>query len=293
MIPAPAGRASTITSRSPADRARLRAADPPHHCARCGTRAMSSRTGQLTGCAGATMAWRCASYPTRRSAICVAPVVVVLKSARLVVGRVAEWSSLGPENVRTSWTLSQDRSARRRAGRSFPASQRRRGAARRRRHRSLHFPLPQGSHRRTGRWPAAHAGRAPALLARAGRTAWHGAGQHRRTGQADRCPGRADRGRRYQAGLEDLYLPCKKKRRTKAQIAREAGLAWPRRRSIPISTPRPKRQDMSSRRRQPAVEDAKAALMALLILMEQFTKTPTWSASCVNGCGARGNWWRA
>jgi uncharacterized protein len=35
---------------------------------------------------------------------------------------------------------------------------------------------------------------------------------------------RRDRSNADQAGLEDLYLPYKQKRRTKAQIAREAGL---------------------------------------------------------------------
>jgi uncharacterized protein len=73
--------------------------------------------------------------------------------------------------------------------------------------------------------PAAHAGRAPGLPARAGRAARRRARQHRGAGQADAGAARtsiehADTKQR----LEDLYLPYKQKRRTKAQIAREAGI---------------------------------------------------------------------
>ncbi|MGM0544617.1 MAG: Tex family protein [Pseudomonadota bacterium] len=79
--------------------------------------------------------------------------------------------------------------------------------------------------------------------------------------------------------LEDLYLPFKKKRRTKAQIAREAGLE-PLADALladPTLTPeneaadylRPAEGDI------PAVEDAKAALDgAKQILMERFAEDP-------------------
>ncbi|RUR27797.1 RNA-binding transcriptional accessory protein [Vreelandella andesensis] len=79
--------------------------------------------------------------------------------------------------------------------------------------------------------------------------------------------------------LEDLYLPFKKKRRTKAQIAREAGLE-PLADALlanPTLTPeseaaqylRPAEGDI------PAIEDAKAALDgAKQILMERFAEDP-------------------
>ena len=79
--------------------------------------------------------------------------------------------------------------------------------------------------------------------------------------------------------LEDLYLPFKKKRRTKAQIAREAGLEplADALLSDPTLTPeneaagylRPAEGDI------PAVDDAKAALDgAKQILMERFAEDP-------------------
>ncbi|MBR9925637.1 MAG: RNA-binding transcriptional accessory protein [Gammaproteobacteria bacterium] len=79
--------------------------------------------------------------------------------------------------------------------------------------------------------------------------------------------------------LEDLYLPFKKKRRTKAQIAREAGLepladallANPRLNpeSEAAQYLRPEEGDI------PAIEDAKAALDgAKQILMERFAEDP-------------------
>ncbi|MGO2580075.1 MAG: Tex-like N-terminal domain-containing protein, partial [Halomonas sp.] len=79
--------------------------------------------------------------------------------------------------------------------------------------------------------------------------------------------------------LEDLYLPFKKKRRTKAQIAREAGLE-PLADALladPTLSPeseaahylRPAEGDI------PAIEDAKAALDgAKQILMERFAEDP-------------------
>jgi len=90
--------------------------------------------------------------------------------------------------------------------------------------RPVHRALPQGGDRRAGRCATAAAGRAPALPARAGGTA---RGDHRvdqraeqdDAGAADAISHAADKTR-----LEDLYLPYKPKRRTKAQIALEAGL---------------------------------------------------------------------
>ena len=51
-----------------------------------------------------------------------------------------------------------------------------------------------------------------------------GPGVDRRAGQADRRAGRPIAAAETKARLEDIYLPFKPKRRTKAQIAREAGL---------------------------------------------------------------------
>ena len=81
------------------------------------------------------------------------------------------------------------------------------------------------SDRRPRRHAAARAGRAPGLPARAGRAPRRGAEEHRGAGQADAGAARRDRRRATtKHELEDLYLPYKPKRRTKAQIAREAGL---------------------------------------------------------------------
>ena len=79
--------------------------------------------------------------------------------------------------------------------------------------------------------------------------------------------------------LEDLYLPYKKKRRTKAQIAREAGLA-PLAEALladPDLDPETEaaRYVRAAEGDTPAVEDAKAALDgAKQILMEQFSEDP-------------------
>jgi hypothetical protein len=98
-------------------------------------------------------------------------------------------------------------------------------ASGRRRHGALYFPLPQGSHRRPGRHPAAQPAGTPRLPARAGRPPRRRDRQHRRTGQARRrrCAKAIENAETKQR-LEDLYLPFKQKRRTKAQIAREAGI---------------------------------------------------------------------
>ena len=88
---------------------------------------------------------------------------------------------------------------RRDQGRRAPGEGRRR-AARRRRHRALHRPLPQGSHRRPRRHPAARTRSAPVLPARARRPPRGRAQEHRRAGQADARAARRDRRRADQAG---------------------------------------------------------------------------------------------
>ncbi|QOR39698.1 RNA-binding transcriptional accessory protein [Billgrantia diversa] len=79
--------------------------------------------------------------------------------------------------------------------------------------------------------------------------------------------------------LEDLYLPFKKKRRTKAQIAREAGLEPLADALLADPTLKPEAEAAKYIRPAegdvPAVEDAKAALDgARQILMERFAEDP-------------------
>ncbi|MDW7746209.1 Tex family protein [Halomonas sp.] len=87
------------------------------------------------------------------------------------------------------------------------------------------------------------------------------------------------RGAQTKQRLEDLYLPYKKKRRTKAQIAREAGLE-PLADALladPSLTPEAEaaRYLRAAEGDIPAVEDAKAALDgAKQILMERFAEDP-------------------
>ena len=80
------------------------------------------------------------------------------------------------------------------------ASRRHDQTARRGLDRSVHRPLPQGSHRRPRRHPAAHARRAPHLPARTRRTAHRDHRQHHRAGEDDRRAGEGDRAGRHQAG---------------------------------------------------------------------------------------------
>jgi protein Tex len=88
------------------------------------------------------------------------------------------------------------------------------------------------------------------------------------------------------AALEDLYLPFKPKRRTKAAIARERGLE-------PLAD-----AILADRRRAPEtlakaylsdeVPDAKEALSgARDILTERLAETPTFSVACAPSCSAR------
>ena len=79
--------------------------------------------------------------------------------------------------------------------------------------------------------------------------------------------------------LEDLYLPFKKKRRTKAQIAREAGLEPLADALLANPTLAPESEAAQYLREAegdiPAIEDAKAALDgAKQILMERFAEDP-------------------
>ncbi|MGO1773367.1 MAG: Tex family protein [Halomonas sp.] len=79
--------------------------------------------------------------------------------------------------------------------------------------------------------------------------------------------------------LEDLYLPFKKKRRTKAQIAREAGLEPLADALLADPTLNPDSEAVNYLRPAdgdiPAIEDAKAALDgAKQILMERFAEDP-------------------
>lgn len=79
--------------------------------------------------------------------------------------------------------------------------------------------------------------------------------------------------------LEDLYLPFKKKRRTKAQIAREAGLEPLADALLANPTLDPESEAAQYLREAegdiPAIEDAKAALDgAKQILMERFAEDP-------------------
>ncbi|MEE3216402.1 MAG: Tex family protein, partial [Pseudomonadota bacterium] len=79
--------------------------------------------------------------------------------------------------------------------------------------------------------------------------------------------------------LEDLYLPYRKKRRTKAQIAREAGLEPLADALLADPTLDPEHEAQAYLRpaegETPAIEDAKAALDgAKQILMERFAEDP-------------------
>src|SRR6185437_4975665 len=113
---------------------------------------------------------------------------------------------------------------RRRAGRGRAPGQRRGRAARRRRDRPVHRQVSLGGHRRARRRAAAHARGAPTLPARTRRAPERDpkeiTAQDKLTDELEAQIRAAD----SKARLEDLYLPHKPKRRTKAQIAREAGL---------------------------------------------------------------------
>ncbi|MGQ7245817.1 Tex family protein [Halomonas sp. V046] len=87
------------------------------------------------------------------------------------------------------------------------------------------------------------------------------------------------RGAETKQRLEDLYLPYRKKRRTKAQIAREAGLEPLANALLADPTLDPEREAAGYLREAdgdtPAIDDAKAALDgAKQILMERFAEDP-------------------
>jgi uncharacterized protein len=93
--------------------------------------------------------------------------------------------------------------------------------------------------------------------------------------------------------LEDLYLPYKQKRRTKAQIAIEAGLApladacWPIRRAIRRKKPPIPARSLRNADgvNNPGVPDTKAALDgARQILMERFAEDANCCSRCANTC---------
>ena len=77
---------------------------------------------------------------------------------------------------------------------------------------------------RVGRHPVAQAGGAARLPARAGGPAHHRAQEHRGAGQAHPGAGARHRRCRHQGGAGGPVRAPPPKRRTKAQIAREAGL---------------------------------------------------------------------
>ena len=75
--------------------------------------------------------------------------------------------------------------------------------------------------------------------------------------------------------LEDLYLPYKRKRRTKAQIAREAGLEPLAASLLENATLDPEEEAQKYINQDKAISDVKAALDgARQILMEQFAENP-------------------
>jgi protein Tex len=166
-----------------------------------------------------------------------------------------------------SKTISEELRVRRRAGRGG------RAAARRGRHGALHRPLPQGGHRRPRRRPAAHPGGAAGLSARAGGAARAVLKSIEEQGKlTDELRAEIEAADTKQR-LEDLYLPYKPKRRTKAQIAREAGWSrWP----WGCWRTRPRTPETAGRRLRRCRQgraDAKAALEgARQILMERFAE---------------------
>ncbi len=73
--------------------------------------------------------------------------------------------------------------------------------------------------------------------------------------------------------LEDLYLPYKKKRRTKGQIAREAGLEPLADKLLETPSLDPEKEAAAYLNKDAGIDDAKAALEgAKFILMERFTE---------------------
>ncbi len=83
--------------------------------------------------------------------------------------------------------------------------------------------------------------------------------------------------------LEDLYLPYKQKRRTKAQIAREAGIEPLAEALLDDPERSPETEAEKYLNVDAGFTDTKAVLDgARQILMERFAEDPNWSVSCAN-----------
>ncbi len=104
----------------------------------------------------------------------------------------------GNDGSGKSWRGKYQSTDRRRAWRPRAADQRDGGTARRRRHGPVRGALPQGNHRRSGRRPTAHAGRAIDLFARTRRAPGGDPQFGPRARQARRRAGSRDHGRRQQ-----------------------------------------------------------------------------------------------
>ena len=141
------------------------------------------------------------------------------------------------------------------------------------RHGALHRPLSQGGDRRSGRRPAAPPGGAPDLSAGARGAPCHRPREHHGAGQAHRRPEAEIEQADTKQRLEDLYLPYKPKRRTKAQIAREAGLEPLAEGLLADPTQDPAQAAAAYVDAEKGVPDATAALDgARQILMERFAE---------------------
>ena len=140
---------------------------------------------------------------------------------------------------------------RRRARRTGGPGDRRGRAARRRRDGAVHRPLPQGGDRDRSTTPSCARSRSGCATC----ASWRSGGRRsssrsgRRASSTTRCEAQimaAD----SKARLEDIYLPYKPKRRTKAQIAREAGLEPLADALLADPTPRPAAAAAGLRRRR-------------------------------------------
>ena len=187
-----------------------------------------------------------------------------------------------------------------RTRRSRAAGRGDRGAARRRRHRAVRRALPQGSDRRARRCAIAHAGRAAELPARAGGAAQRRSSNSiREQGKLDAALEAAILAADSKGRLEDIYLPFKPKRRTKAEIAREAGLE-----PLAESAARAARERSAGRWPPPFVDadkqvaDVAAALDgARAILVERFAedadligalREQMWATACMTSTVRKG-----
>ncbi len=114
---------------------------------------------------------------------------------------------------------------RRRARRPGAAGGRRRRPARRRRDGAVHRPVPQGGDRRRSTTPSCARSRSGCATCASSRSGGpRSSSRSARQGKLDDALEAQILAADSKARLEDIYLPYKPKRRTKAQIAREAGL---------------------------------------------------------------------